>query len=149
MKTGGRTAKFEDIAEFVGSAAESANVPIYSRQALYRSETPHRVVANKNSNKKPQLPKQKTSNFATNVKLPVTPQSRRNTIPQDTSSRCCLLYANAHDIDNCESFRKKPVEERKSFLTEKRLCYGCYGTNHVSRNCTNKRTCQKCGKRHP
>jgi len=33
-KDRGRTAKFEDIAEFIKSAAESANDPIYSRQAL-------------------------------------------------------------------------------------------------------------------
>ena len=39
--------------------------------------------------------------------------------------------------------------ERKSFLSEKVLCYACYGKNHLSKNCTKKRTCKKCKRPHP
>ena len=29
------------------------------------------------------------------------------------------------------------------------MCFACYGSNHISRGCTKKKTCRKCGKRHP
>ena len=41
------------------------------------------------------------------------------------------------------------MDERKSFLKEKRLCFACYETNHASKGCLKRRTCQKCKKRHP
>lgn len=85
------------------------------------SKAPQKFGANRNANKKPQLPKQKTNNFATAVKLPSASQSRKDTISQDTSVRHCPLCGDSHDLDNCDSFRKKTMEERKSFLTEKRL----------------------------
>ena len=31
----------------------------------------------------------------------------------------------------------------------KRLCFSCYGNNHVSKGCLQKRKCTKCGRRHP
>ena len=32
---------------------------------------------------------------------------------------------------------------------EKSLCFGCYGRNHVSKDCKKKRECKKCKKPHP
>ena len=29
------------------------------------------------------------------------------------------------------------------------MCFGCYGSNHISKGCMKKRTCIKCGKQHP
>lgn len=29
------------------------------------------------------------------------------------------------------------------------MCFGCYGTNHLSRNCPNRRKCKHCGRFHP
>jgi len=29
------------------------------------------------------------------------------------------------------------------------MCFGCYGTNHLSRNCLNRRKCKHCGRSHP
>ena len=41
------------------------------------------------------------------------------------------------------------MEERRSFLANKSLCFACYGENHNSRFCKNKRECKKCKKPHP
>ena len=32
---------------------------------------------------------------------------------------------------------------------EKALCFGCYGENHLSKNCRKKKVCKKCNKPHP
>ena len=34
-------------------------------------------------------------------------------------------------------------------MKEKRLCFGCYGFNHVSKGCLQKRQCKIYGKCHP
>ena len=35
------------------------------------------------------------------------------------------------------------------FLTERSLCFGCYGQNHFSRPCRRKRVCKRCKGPHP
>jgi hypothetical protein len=44
---------------------------------------------------------------------------------------------------------KKSIENWKSFLMEKRLCYSCYGSNHIAKGCKQKKTCKTCNKKHP
>ncbi|KAK2144177.1 hypothetical protein LSH36_780g02063 [Paralvinella palmiformis] len=41
------------------------------------------------------------------------------------------------------------MDDKRAFLMEKCMCFGCYGSNHISKGCMKKRTCIKCGKRHP
>ena len=53
-----------------------------------------------------------------------------------------------HDLDVWKMCLGKRVDDRRLFLKEDRICFGCYGNDHVSKGCTKKRTCQKCGKRH-
>ena len=149
LKEKGRIADFKDIAEFVESAAESANDPIYGSQALNKSEQKHKASSIRDSTKRTQLPNQRSSSFATNVNTPPASVSLRNTKCCDSNTGSCLLCNKPHDLDDCDDFRKRTIEEKRSFLGDRKLCYACYGTNHVSRNCLKKRTCQKCGKRHP
>ena len=54
-----------------------------------------------------------------------------------------------HDLDECGKFNNMSIEEKRSFLQGKRMCFACYGYNHVSKGCLRKRTCTKCGKKHP
>ena len=32
---------------------------------------------------------------------------------------------------------------------ENKLCFGCFGNDHMVKGCLNKRKCKTCGKRHP
>ena len=79
LKEKGRIADFKDIAEFVESAAESANDPIYGSQALNKSEQKHKASSIRDSTKRTQLPNQRSSSFATNVNTPPASVSLRNT----------------------------------------------------------------------
>ena len=57
-----------------------------------------------------------------------------------------------HDLEACEQYLEKTIEERRSFLTEKRLCYSCYSPTsrqHSARTCQARRKCSKCGRLHP
>ena len=68
---------------------------------------------------------------------------------KNVNVRRCPSCEKSHDLEDCESFKKKSVPERRSFLSEKALCFACYGKNHLSKSCQRKRTCKKCKRPHP
>ena len=61
----------------------------------------------------------------------------------------CKVCNRDHDVKNCASFLNINLNERKDFLKENHLCFGCYGQNHISIGCIQKHKCDTCGKRHP
>lgn len=48
-----------------------------------------------------------------------------------------LLCHRLHDLEECEGFKRKSMDERKSFLTNK--FFGCCKENPFSRSCRKKR----------
>ena len=61
----------------------------------------------------------------------------------------CALCNFAHDLDDCARFKSKDLVERSKFISTTRLCFGCYGNDHIARNCKDRRTCKTCNGRHP
>lgn len=148
LKEKGQIANFKDLAEFVVSAAESANDPIFGVQALSGSQEKRRDNGRRDHKKRPPPPNQTSSSFATSVTPPVSSDAVKNG-SRNNITKTCLFCNKAHDLDDCVEFLKKTMDERKSFLKERRLCFACYETDHVSKGCVKRRTCQKCKKRHP
>ena len=147
----GKIADFRDLTEFVEHTAEVANDPIYSKEALNSTRAaPNPKTPFKDQKKLPPY-HSKSSSFVTNVDkdpdFSVTNGTRSSC--QNTTARRCPLCDKPHDLNDCESFKKKSKAERRMVLMEKSLCIGCYGRNHVSENCKKKRECKKCKKPHP
>ena len=141
LKDGGIVG-FEDLSKFVEFAAESANDPIYSKDALANTRAkPAPASGVADHYKKLQTPKPTSTSFATNVdastqspSLHGTGSSRRDAVvPRATKTKGvrCLLCHESHDIEECEGFKRKSVGERKAFLTERSLCFGCYGQKNL------------------
>ena len=128
----GKIADFGDLSEFVTTAAESANDPIYSRKALGTHNQFGTVKSGRN------IRQQTSTSFATTAD-----------VPQPKSQTKCVMCSGDHDTEECQEFLSKNVEERRNYLKEKHLCFGCYGANHSSRFCRQKRICRICEKRHP
>ncbi|XP_046557263.1 uncharacterized protein LOC124266512 [Haliotis rubra] len=84
--------------------------------------------------------KPRSSTFATNVGQNYTDHKKKVS---------CHFCWKAHDIDDCEAFKQKTLNDKRTYLREKHMCYGCYGYNHAVKGCLRKRICRKCGKRHP
>ena len=64
----------------------------------------------------------------------------------------CPIHKAGHTLNECKGFMMQPIEERKKFLLEKRLCFRCcLSDRHKSKNCDNTDlTCTHCGsKSHP
>ena len=143
LKEKGRIANFKELVEFLVSAAESANDPIFGVQALSGSQEKRRDNGKRDNKKKPPPPNQTSSSFATNITFPAGSDT------QEWEAKTCLFCDKVHDLDDCVEFLKKTMDERESFLKEKRLCFACYETDHVLKGCVKRRTCRKCKKRHP
>jgi hypothetical protein len=118
---------FADLCEFVDTAAEVANDPAYSQNALLgqhcigiKSTTP------------------KTPTFSAQVN-----------VEEDTFSANCEYCSKDHSIADCGLFLDMNLDERLELLKGKRMCFGCYGQNHISAVCTQKHKCATCGRRHP
>jgi len=115
---------FEDLVKFVKSAAEASNDPVYGKLQ----------GDNKNHSDDSKLKKRhETHSLATNM----------------SQSISCPLCGQPHDLEECRGFQVKTGEEKRTFLSDKRLCFACFGNGHMSKGCSAKRRCRKCGKPHP
>ena len=147
LKEKGTIASFKDLAEFVTSAAESANDPVFGVQALGSSQERRRDNNKRDTKKRPSPPDQTSSSFATSITPPPLPGSGAG--HPSIKAKSCPFCNATHDLDDCAEFLKKTTDDRKSFLKDRKLCFACYEADHVSKGCVKRRTCKKCKKRHP
>ncbi|XP_023197668.1 uncharacterized protein LOC111610010 [Xiphophorus maculatus] len=73
---------------------------------------------------------------------------------QDTNdckakSSCYVCKSEAHGITRCPAFASKSVEDKRTFIHENRLCFGCLRKGHVTKECKRRHTCNICRRRHP
>ena len=127
MKTQHKLPDFAELAGFIQYEASVITDPVFGKEAL-------------SSNAKPMQDK-KTASFA--VRLSNDDDRRSN------KESTCAFCHQQHDTDHCQKFSEISLKERKTFLKDKGLCFGCFGHNHLSRGCISKRTCTKCQKKHP
>ena len=148
-KRSDKIASFQDLVEFIESAAESTNDPIYGRDAIHRTEERKRSSINTDSSKRLMKVKPNSTSFATRVEAPSsskTPALSQSHGQRNADARSCPLCSGSHNLDDCEDFARKTVEDKKMFLKEHAMCFACYGSNHISKGCTKKKTCRKCNK---
>jgi len=150
----GRYPPFEDFTKFLKKEADLACDPVTSLQAVRKKEP---------RKKEQQEPREKTRSGGSKAfaaKGQVEPKKR----PQGTerpeykpatpdikpkSPLKCLVCEQAHRLADCSGFLERPLEERRAFVREKRLCYACLWGGHGARDCKNRATCGTCSKRHP
>ena len=148
---------FADLAKFVEYASESANDPVFGKEALSKSKEDVKPKEKeppgkgKRPPRKPGIPwRPKENSFVTTPLGAVVPPAVYGAGPPSNYGRPpCHLCNLAHDLDDCDLFNKKTPELKRAFLRERNMCFGCYGTNHISRNCPNRRKCKFCGRLHP
>jgi len=92
-----------------------------------------------------------TSVYSSEVENIITPSTYPKSADHNPnkSKQICPFCSNLHDLDDCRTFARKSMDDKRAFLMEKRMCFECYGSNHISKDCMKRRTCIKYGKRHP
>ena len=61
----------------------------------------------------------------------------------------CLMCHKSHSVNDCHAFLKKTLDERRSWVKQQGLCFGCLQHGHTSHGCRAKLTCKTCSSRHP
>ena len=61
------------------------------------------------------------------------PQRKKSKV--DKKITPCVLCKAVHDLDDCESFSKKSLSEKRCFIKGKGLCFGCLRHGHTSKDC--------------
>lgn len=66
---------------------------------------------------------------------------------QGSANSCPFCGEPQHPVFQCKKFRAMKVDERRSAVTAKRLCFNCLSRGHMSKFCT-RSSCKICGQRH-
>ncbi|XP_013873851.1 uncharacterized protein LOC106524553, partial [Austrofundulus limnaeus] len=80
----------------------------------------------------------------------VQPKSPLPTVVSNKPKPPCLFCKDElHGVAKCPSFATKTIDEKKVFIRENHLCFGCLRKGHVTKECKVRHSCTKCGRRHP
>ena len=135
---------FKEFMLYVEREARIACDPVTSLNAVKQDKThTNKPGGHARPNRGPTL---KGRSLLTEAKDDHMPKQETESRP---AKRKCALCLKDHDIDDCRQFLPKSIEDRKLFVREKQLCYGCLGSNHVSKQCRQKKRCRECKKQHP
>ena len=52
-------------------------------------------------------------------------------------------------IHKCQQLKEKSSSEKKKFVLDNQLCFGCLRKGHITKECKKKATCSVCKGRHP
>ena len=130
-----RQATFEDFVSFVEVEARIATNPSYGRL---------RSVAD-------QSEKSKRTNFERryeHIQRSSGPNGKvmaGNLKASKSVTSKCLFCSQWHETHECPELLAKTYEEKKQFMFENRLCFGCLAADHNFRLCKNKQRCNVCG----
>ena len=61
----------------------------------------------------------------------------------------CIVCESMHELDECETFINKTIDEKKSILQKAKLCFACFNKGHIARGCIDRKCCKVCNKAHP
>ncbi|KAB7499740.1 hypothetical protein Anas_13690 [Armadillidium nasatum] len=127
---------FESFVKFVSEQA---------RQACFASptlEAERETQGNGRPNYK-EAPRSKNArSFATEAA--VTNNQRDRNVKKYT----CIYCKQAHVLGTCNKFTNIPIQERRYFVKDRRLCLNCLRQGHVVKFCRNPNRCRTCNRPH-
>nr|XP_015830265.2 uncharacterized protein LOC107395402 [Nothobranchius furzeri] len=141
---------FTEFADFVAEEARIACNPVSSLFAL------------KNTFEKPEKEQKRqkasvlmtTTNVSTNEKATAATQINKKSKPNLSSTQNkrqieCICCRQNHFIYKCDKFTAMSLEEKKQFIIDNNMCFGCLRVGHISKNCQQRVTCNVCKRKHP
>ncbi|XP_055604085.1 uncharacterized protein LOC129752324 [Uranotaenia lowii] len=60
----------------------------------------------------------------------------------------CVVCPERHYLYKCPTFERMSVRQRRELISQKRLCWNCFRSGHMVRNCASKFTCRHCREHH-
>ncbi|XP_063052707.1 uncharacterized protein LOC134447256 [Engraulis encrasicolus] len=133
LDKGGNYPNFKCFAEFIAKEARIACNPIASPFLLNIKTTDERM---------PQ--RAKSLSTVTQAK-----DSSMETEQSKTWPPCLCCQDAAHGIARCPIFTAKSMDDKRAFIHEYHLCFGCLRKGHITKDCKRRHICSTCGRRHP
>lgn len=62
---------------------------------------------------------------------------------------CLVCKDETQGVAKCPIFAKRTTDEKKAFIHENHLCFGCLRKGHITKDCKKRHICSTCGKHHP
>lgn len=133
----GQFSPFEFFSTFVSSEARKRNDPSFAIPSAsgpsVKSER-HLFKGTKNS----------ISVHKTDI-VPTGSSTNSSVKGVSDPNKKCPTYGKPHPLKHCKAFRAKNLEERKTFLKEKRICFKCCNsTTHLAKDCLSAIKCMEC-----
>lgn len=75
--------------------------------------------------------------------------SKRFETTSKSKMSCFVCKDEKHSIAQCPAFAKRTIEDKKTFIQENHLCFGCLRKGHIVRDCKRRHKCGTCGRNHP
>ena len=135
--------KFKDFVNFVREESELANDPIFSPDVLRQER---KSASREGSSRGRNFGQTKSASIVTGVTQNTASQTQATSYSQ---LQCPLCERIGHELIKCFEFKKKSLEERRSIVNAKGLCFGCLKLGHFSADCQERLICKECKKSHP
>lgn len=117
---------FKDFVSFLTLEADIACNPITSLHALHSEKR-----------------------YQAEMKRPRASILTTQTAPRFQNNVCSFCKEESHQLYMCSKFKERPVIERRAYVKENALCYGCLKRGHSVKDCRQRHSCDICSGRHP
>ncbi|KAK7880700.1 hypothetical protein WMY93_032666 [Mugilogobius chulae] len=124
---------FKDFAEFVAVEAEISCNPVTSSHALHACG----LSLEKGHTKEIKQNRPTFQVFSTQASI------------HTDKAPCMFCKDERHQLTMCPSFSEKSLNDKRTFVKDNRLCYGCLKIGHNAKDCRQRLTCDTCKGRHP
>ncbi|XP_058839510.1 uncharacterized protein LOC131694986 [Topomyia yanbarensis] len=124
--------KYDELIEFLYRRAriiKSVATDIQQRSPIGQSRVPCTSSSNKRN-----LPSKLVVNAATSEATHNMPS--------------CFSCTERHFLFQCPVFAKMSIQQRRELVSQRKLCWNCFRSNHQARNCSSKYSCRTCRERH-
>lgn len=134
---------FADFTRFVSREAEMACNPVTSIHAVHPSDWAHEKRITRKIKEKRAIVFSSQTGAKSNNK-----QAQINGKPRPPRP-CTLCKNNNHQLHNCSEFMKGSLDDRRIYVKDSWLCYGCLKPGHSVKECRRRHICDLCKGRHP
>ena len=146
-------ATFGDLVKFLERQAKILQDPVFGN--LQAASVPRTSKTTSSSNRpiSGTKVKSKGASFATTVAVVNSNNAGQSTagnvLQRSSPVKTCAVCDGQHETAACPELEKRSHSAKVDLLKNKGICFGCLDKGHMSRTCTNRKTCSVCSKPHP
>ena len=124
----GNYPSFSEFSKFITHEARTACGPVNLSGDMAKKDTKNQGHYADNNKVK------KFGSFSTNTNK-IKQNSDHFDKRTNTNKALCWFCDGEHKLDKCKDFLKKSKDEKKTFVSKKGLCFGCFGRGHLFTDC--------------